>query len=69
MAAITKLLAIVITVIIALPLMAVICDYDHGDNTLEVIVIAGQSNAAYRQVNTTVVNEDVPLPTTNVYYY
>ena len=69
MAAITKLLAIVIIVIISLPLMAIISDYDHGDNTLEVIVIAGQSNAAYRQANTTIVNEDVPIPTTNVYYY
>lgn len=66
---ITKLTAIIAAIIVALSMIPIITESANGENTLEVLVISGQSNAAYRQVNLNVVNEDVPLPTTNVYYY
>lgn len=51
-------------------LIPVIDDID-SDDTLEVLVITGQSNSAYRgdSVNLTQVNAEIPQPTTNTYYY
>ena len=37
--------------------------------SLAVMVIAGQSNSAYREVDLDMVNDFVSLPSHNVYYY
>ena len=71
-AANTKILGVVVSVIVVvsiLPILTEIADSVDGEDNLEVLVIAGQSNAAYRQANVPLVNEEIPQPITNVYYY
>ena len=69
MTAITKIVGIIVSLMIAVSILPVITDSTDGENTLEVLVIAGQSNAAYRQANVPLVNDEIPQPLTNVYYY
>lgn len=71
-AAITKILGVVVPIIVVvsfLPVLTGITDSVNGEDNLEVLVIAGQSNAAYRQVDVSLINEEIPQPITNVYYY
>lgn len=60
----------VIVVLVGSFLVPIVNDSTDADDTLEVLVIAGQSNAAYGGfVNPTLVNQEIPKPSTNVYYY
>lgn len=59
--------SLIVLVIVAL--MPVYTDSTDGDNNLMVLVVAGQSNAAYRNYDISVVNAEIPQPDTNVYYY
>lgn len=71
-AAITKILGVVVAIIVVVSLLPVLtetADSVNGEDNLEVLVIAGQSNAAYRQVDVSLINEEIPQPVTNVYYY
>jgi len=71
-AAITKILGVLVSIIVAVSLLPVLtetADSVNGEDNLEVLVIAGQSNAAYRQVDVSLINEEIPQPVTNVYYY
>ena len=71
-AAITKILGVAVSIIIVvsiLPVLTETTDSVNGEDNLEVLVIAGQSNAAYRQVDVSLINEEIPQPVTNVYYY
>lgn len=62
--------AFVAIVIAGSVLAPIVSESSDGDYTLEVLVIAGQSNAAYGGfVNPTLVNTEIPQPSTNVYYY
>lgn len=63
------ILAIVLTICVVVPITA--NTTRTGDDTLCVVVLVGQSNVAYipSYMDLDVVNEDVPLPTTNCYYF
>lgn len=59
-----------VVILIGSFLVPIVDDSSDADDTLEVLVIAGQSNAAYGGfVNPTLVNQEIPKPSTNVYYY
>lgn len=72
-----KLPAVIITITVAvisltMVLMPVLEDAQHQDNTLDVIIIDGQSNAAYYTSDTTRVNPnliDLPVPHHKLMYY
>lgn len=68
-----SILGATIAIILVGSLLAPICDVDDGENTLNVVVLAGQSNAAYSfnevRCDPTVINEEFGKPSTNCYYY
>lgn len=66
---IKKIVAAVVAILLAVTILIPFTTDLGSESRLEVMVISGQSNSAYRNVNLDVVNENVPLPTTNVYYY
>lgn len=41
----------------------------NEEGKLEVLILSGQSNSAYRNYDVELVNEEIALPSTNVYYY
>lgn len=61
--------AVVAVLLYASLLVPIIADSTNGDTDLQVLIVAGQSNAAYRNYNVDVVNDDVALPDTEVFYY
>ena len=44
-------------------------EHEAAIDRLEVLVIEGQSNAAYRNANVSLVNQEIDLPSHNAYYY
>lgn len=65
--------AVLISVILLASIIAPMSDLKSDDSTLDVIVIDGQSNAAYgnsNECNPDVVNEEYPeVPAHNLFYY
>lgn len=67
-----KILTATVAIIMIATLVAPLCIQPSSDDTLEVLVIAGQSQAMYSggdRCNPSEVNGTVPLPSTNAYYY
>lgn len=70
-----KILAVTIAIVIVLCVLVPIIDSASidGEESLDVVILAGQSNAAYTtgtpRVDPAVVNEEIPLPSTNCYYF
>lgn len=66
---IKKVIGILATVIIVVTLLLPITADPDATDRLQVLVIAGQSNAAYRNADVELVNEEIPLADTEVFYY
>lgn len=64
-----KIVLLTIGIIIIGSVLYPIVSSQDSDDVLEVLIIAGQSNAAYRNENIDVVNAEVGLPSTSAYYY
>lgn len=66
---VTTIIAIVIVVSAFIPIVE---EYQtEGQDTLQVVVLAGQSNIAYipSYMDVDTVNEEIPKPSTNCYFY
>lgn len=64
-----KIIVCIIAVICVAGILTPILENTDGEDRLEVFVIAGQSNSAYRNTNVSLVNQEIDLPSHNVYYY
>lgn len=64
-----NIILVVVTVILVGSVITPFCVSYGEDEDLYVVVLAGQSNAAYRFANVPLVNTDVSAPSEGCYYY